>query len=157
MFQGRNISLRRVANNQYEYKTPFTFAKKTAAEIEAMIDEQQQEARRSIVELSVAKAKLRQLSEANDVQVVLKTEPKIIPALPPAECAAPPPPAPPAPVARTPIVPPRPSTRPVASASARPRTRKHQVVVVTTDDKPKRRPSGMAYLAFLEQQRAVAT
>lgn len=151
MFEGRNVSLRQVARNQYEYRTPYTLVRKTYPEIDAMLDEQRAEARRSLMEIAVAKERLRAAAEAE-----ANTSPAVTVLAP----------AMPKPLASEITAPPEPAPKPRA-ARAKTRTETHVVNValavpdcepandnaVAAPKAPKRK-HGLAYLAYLEQQRA---
>lgn len=92
MFEGRSVSLRQVSRNQFEYKTPFTVVRRTAQEIEALIEEERSTARRMLMETTLAKQALLGLSQAS-----------------PAAPVAPKPSTPPPAVLPTPIADPTPS------------------------------------------------
>ena len=67
MFQGQNIRFDRVSKNRYKVLTPYAVSEKTAAETAALLDALAEDARRTMLELAMCKAKLKEAAALDNV------------------------------------------------------------------------------------------
>jgi hypothetical protein len=153
MFQGRNVQLTQISKNQFEYKTAQTIVRRSGQEIAALIDEERAYAERMLRETTFAKQALSRVV-ANDNVTILSAPPK--PSLPPV-LVQPSPEVPSAPKIKTT----RRRKTQVEVVASEPSAQATEVVQVAepappppSESKPKRKPHGLAYLAWLETQRA---
>jgi hypothetical protein len=128
MFQGKHITLQHLGRNRYKLTSAYTLAEKTAAEIDTMLEELMNQARRSALELAVCRQRLREAAAAESVALP-QPAPKPVEPAPPGPSEPPPPPP---------------------AAIAKSKTRRTRVPAPTPVRKRGR--GGMRYVAMLMDQ-----
>lgn len=140
MFEGRNFRIRHLSKNRFEFRSQYSLKQGTANEIMTLLADEQNQAKRNAIELSLAKQRLREAAEKDGAE--LSPGPSI------------PPPAEPSP---EPTPQPEREPEPI-SARAEPKRRvvtPHVTMVsLASGDRPRRRPNGLSYLTALRQAEA---
>jgi hypothetical protein len=164
MFEGRNFRIRHLSKNRFEFRSAYSVQYGTATEMMRVLNDAQNEAKRSAIELTLARQRLREAAAKDGTALEVAPAPGSGQPSAPLEPPTSPPPFP-IPLESIPEKWPsrKPRERPAlplqdaAPGDAAPKRRivtPHVTVVSLNNDRPRRRPNGLSYLTALREAEA---